>query len=248
MYCKRCGCKIQAGEKTCPDCGNVVGHLEYCGGFWGLTGKTEPEETKEKNNPADGTKNEHSTYKVQERVGTDKKGQVANIENVTNSKIIRSEKDMQQTPLRKNGRRRSKAIYKALMVAVICLLGLSVVQSLRVKYKETEYKRKASEYQKLTTSYEELQKKYTDAESRIRELEEVAAEAEESVAIDNSEVSEAFDMENSEKENTEVADEEEDTSDTTETMRGENRHDRENDVLSPDVLEESEISGIMPWE
>ncbi len=41
MYCKNCGCKISTGDKKCPNCGTPVTEIEYCGGFWGLTEKSE---------------------------------------------------------------------------------------------------------------------------------------------------------------------------------------------------------------
>ncbi len=41
MYCKKCGCKVETGDKKCRDCGTPVTEIEYCGGFWGLTESSE---------------------------------------------------------------------------------------------------------------------------------------------------------------------------------------------------------------
>lgn len=39
MFCRKCGIKLNAGEKTCRNCGASVELAEYCGGFWGLVGE-----------------------------------------------------------------------------------------------------------------------------------------------------------------------------------------------------------------
>ncbi|MCC8129413.1 MAG: hypothetical protein LIO51_05690 [Clostridiales bacterium] len=39
MFCKKCGNKLVAGEKTCRYCGAPAEQAEICGGFWGLVGE-----------------------------------------------------------------------------------------------------------------------------------------------------------------------------------------------------------------
>lgn len=39
MYCQKCGYKLSKGSYICSNCGSQNQDIEYCGGFWGLTGE-----------------------------------------------------------------------------------------------------------------------------------------------------------------------------------------------------------------
>lgn len=160
MYCKKCGCKVEIGEKKCSNCGANVQDIEYCGGFWGLVG--DEEKIREK---ALATK----TMSIDKAPVTEElkpaKPRASTREYVSN------ESSPSRVSTKREEKKEKYKFFSEICVAVlVLLLSVSVVQTFRlnsVTKKSTIYK---NEYESLKKETQKLEKVYKELKEQNEEL------------------------------------------------------------------------------
>lgn len=157
MYCKKCGCKILMEEK-CPECGTDVTEVEYCGGFWGLVGKTELEDETAKD-PADGIIKEEKAKppvcKNQEITFPVKKEKTSAIKEQGSEKKQRKKRAVRQ---------RKRILIASILCLIAILTAVCAIQSVRLFRRTAAYEKYKSEYEILEEKYDKLEQKIDDME------------------------------------------------------------------------------------
>ncbi|MGN1165611.1 MAG: hypothetical protein ACI4S2_04190 [Lachnospiraceae bacterium] len=168
MYCKKCGCKINAGEKKCSDCGMEVTGIEYSGGFWGLVGEEEKSITDFRAEQSEVTSQEISnTEEVKE-------SKLHIVERRTKEKAPERTYEELVATIKRDSKLKKK--YKLLLKLVVCmaimLLVICLVQSVRVSMVSKKYKGIQAKYGILDQEYQNLNAKYDEISSQYDEVKE----------------------------------------------------------------------------
>lgn len=161
MYCVKCGCKINPGEKRCPDCGLEVTETEYCGGFWGLVGEEENKMTALQSN------REHKKERTEQIKETDTKA-VKTAEDKTTEKLNMELQERRKKELRL--KRAYKERMQLLSGILIAVLLICLIQTVRVSLTSGKYKKLQAEYDILTENNETLHNAYTKLNKKYREI------------------------------------------------------------------------------
>ena len=172
MYCNNCGCKISSGESRCPNCDTEIKDIEYNGGFWGLVGQVEKEEFVPEISTVESVKKEISidipsvsdkSYGANMR---EEKEIAAKVDTLESDKS--SEEYKQNTKIKKKYERR----LKILSCAVIILLLLCVIQTVRVTLALNRYRDLKDEYDIMDQDYQSLDSKCVDLNQKLDEMQD----------------------------------------------------------------------------
>lgn len=164
MYCRKCGCKINAGEKKCSDCGTEVVGIEYSGGFWGLVGEKEKkidmpqiEESEEMEAPIRNTEQPKKLETYVERKPQERTQKKSNEELIA---MIRRDSKI---------KKKYKSRMQLLVGAVAVLLLVCLIQTVRASLLSQKYKSVQTQYNNLNRNYQELNTKYKKLDNQYED-------------------------------------------------------------------------------
>lgn len=153
MYCKKCGCKINIGDKICSDCGTKITNIEYNGGFWNLVNEIDGKENEIlcKDNirlteEAEQNREENDIHKIDSEKN----------ESQLNYMHANSEKKTVSINNMKDINRKLKKRMKVFCIVTLVFMIIFVIQSARFSILSGEYENIQNKYEILSSKYEDI--------------------------------------------------------------------------------------------
>lgn len=163
MYCIKCGCKFNTGDKKCSECGAEITGIEYSGGFWGLVGEDEKRMSIAQLDEPMEPKKENIEQVQKEKPKVVKK---AVDEEKLNEELL--------TTIKKDShiKRKYKKKIQLLSGILIILVLVCLIQTVRGFLLSKKYKNTQTEYETLNQEYQDLYTTNTALSTQYEELTE----------------------------------------------------------------------------